>query len=69
MPERSQTLTTSAQNQSAPNCQTGYNSNHTVVLYDAYNGIPGTLLVNVVAFVVRIGNNAVFVKRKSFTWK
>ncbi|KAL8602470.1 hypothetical protein ACOMHN_063337 [Nucella lapillus] len=36
----------------SPNCQTGYNTNHTVVLYDAYNGIPGTLIVNAIAFVV-----------------
>ena len=67
MHEMSQTLTMSAQNQSEPNCQTGYNSNHTVVLYDAYNGIPGTLLVNVVAFVVSIDNNEIFVKHKSLT--
>nr|KAG5698090.1 hypothetical protein BaRGS_031780 [Batillaria attramentaria] len=33
------------------NCQTGYNANHTVVLYDSYNGIPGTLVINAIAWV------------------
>ncbi|KAL8588770.1 hypothetical protein ACOMHN_035266 [Nucella lapillus] len=34
-------------------CETSYNThhNHTIVLYDAYNGIPGTLAVNSIAFV------------------
>ncbi|XP_076441822.1 osmosensitive cation channel TMEM63C-like isoform X2 [Babylonia areolata] len=35
---------------SSPDCQTSLNSSHMV--YDAYNGIPGTLIINCVAFVL-----------------
>lgn len=42
----------STTNHSSEICDTGYNSNKTVVLYDSYNGIPGTLVVNAIAWVV-----------------
>ncbi|XP_025105358.1 CSC1-like protein 2 isoform X4 [Pomacea canaliculata] len=40
------------ENASVPVCQSGYNHNRTLVLYDAYSGIPGTLAINAIAFVV-----------------